>query len=279
MNHLNQDLIIKEKILNFYAISNNSIIINNMKNVINSFLDISDIKTYNLIEKRNFTLYEKIRILNIFLKINKFNNRIINSKKIKDNSKIIKYYQNIEDYKKDENHSTEEILKTSYKNVLKINFKSGDIIIYDIDSENCFAEKIVPLSYSYNLQYDPNIYQDIIIYNLKNDNKIYFGLYNTQLKKINQNSLKLLINEPFENYLNIVLINKGIDLFILTQVNNHIMKAYYIIDFTENPIINKYEINGDDYWLIYNDYTICIQTENKITFINNKTIIMEIILI
>ena len=86
-----------------------------MKNVINSFLDISDIKTYNLIEKRNFTLYEKIRILNIFLKINKFNNRIINSKKIKNNSKIIKYYRNIEDYKKDENHSTEEILKTSYK--------------------------------------------------------------------------------------------------------------------------------------------------------------------
>ena len=243
-----------------------------MKNAINSFLDISDIKSYNLAEKRNFTLYEKIRILNKFLKINKFYNRIIKKERIKDNSKMTKYYQKIEDYQKNENHSTEEILKASYKNVLKINFQSGDIIIYGIDSENCFAEKIVPLSYSYNLQYDPNIYQDIIIYNFKNDNKIYYGLYNTQLKNINQNSLKLLINEPFQNYLNIILINKGIDLFILTLFNSHIMKAYYIIDFTENPIINKYEINSDDYWLINNDYIICIQTENKIFFINNKTI-------
>ena len=90
------------------------------------------------------------------------------------------------------------------------------------------------------------------------------------MKKIEQNSLKLLINEPFENCPYIILINKGMDLFILTEVNDHIINGFYILNFAENHIINKYEINSDEYRLIYNDYNICIQTKNKIIFINNK---------
>ena len=186
-------------------------------------------------------------------------------------TKLTKNYSNEEEYLEDENHSMEEKLNTSFINVLNINFITGETIKYNISSDNCFCEKIVPLSYNYNLRYNSINYQDIIIYNRRQDKKIYYAEYNLKYNEIEKETLIELINEPIKNILQ--LINNGNDLFVLTKENitlfNNIINAYYICNFRKKPIVTKYVINGK-YNVIYNDYTICIQAKKKLMFMNRK---------
>jgi hypothetical protein len=79
------------------------------------------------------------------------------------------------------------------------------------------------------------------------------------------------VDNPIRNCFKIILINNGFDLFIITKENddifNNILNAYYICNFRKRPIISKYTIHGE-YNIIYNDYTVCIQTKKKLMFMN-----------
>ena len=282
LNLLNLDLSIKRFIKNYFNEFNIFIMRNNMIFSINSFLDISSLKLSELNDKKILNLKDKISLLEKFLKLNKNSIRILNKDYLKDKykySKLTKSFINIEGYIEEECHSTEEILLSSYSNILKIDYKNEKPIKFNITAKDCQCGKLVPISYNYNTKNFAFNYQDIILYDLNNDNRIYYGVYNIDLKELSNNSLVSLINEHFIKCLKIILINKGLDLFILTKTSknsNDIYKAYYIANYNSNPIIKKYEILYD-YNLIYNDDTICIQTKNKIILIN-RLIIREVII-
>ena len=185
-------------------------------------------------------------------------------------SKLTKNYSNEEEFIEDKNKAIEEMLNISYINVLNINFITGESIRYDILSENLFCEKIVPLSYTYNIFNSIN-YQGIILYNLKQDNKIYYAEYNIKCCDIEKYTMKQILNFPIKRCIKIILINNGNDLFILGKKNANLfdnnLNAFYICNFRIKPIVTEYIVHGE-YNITYNNYTVCIQTKKKLMFMN-----------
>ena len=273
---LNKNLLIKKTIQNYYNEFNNFVTRINMLSSLNTILNLISLRLYRLnFININLTVDDKYLISKNFLKCEDLSHRfdIPEIKYCYSYKKLTKNFLNEEEYIQDKNHSTEEILKISYSDILNINYIIGKGIKYDISSENCYCEKIVPLTYSYNLKYNSINYQDILLYNFRNDKKIYYAQYNIERNTLESETLKLLINEPINNCDKIILINNGLDLFILSKERINFFKeiyyAYYIYNFRENHVINKYEIN-DKNNIIYNDYTICIQTKKKLMIINRE---------
>jgi hypothetical protein len=227
-----------------------------------------------LIFKNNDLNEEKsIELVSKLLKCEDFSSRkeIIEIKKYFEYNKLTKNYGSEEEYINDKNHAKEEEVDTSFEDILKINFITGEGIRFNISNEECYCEEIVPLSYSYNLNYNSTSYQDVIIYNYKQDKNLYYALYNIQDKKIETESLMPLIKGKINGILKLVLINNANDLFIIVNKSVEVFKikkiAYYISNFRVKPLINKYEMD-DNYKIIYNDFTICIQTKKRLMFMS-----------
>ena len=275
IKRLNQDLYMKKIINNYYNEYNNFITRINMILALNSIIELTSLKTYKLINDREvLNINEKYLMLKKLLKCDKLIQRINLPEQIRqfyNYGKLTKNYLNEEEYLEDNNHSVEEELKESYYDVLNINFITGETIRYNILSENNFCQKIVPISYNYNLRYNSINYQGIILYNFRQDKKLYYVEYNIKYNEIEKDTLIQIMNNPIKNCLKIILINNGNDLFIITKENddifNNILNAYYICNFRKKPLISKYTINGE-YKIIYNDYTVCIQTKKKLMFMN-----------
>ena len=275
LNNLKLDLCIKNNIYNYYSEFNNFITRRNMISVLNSIIDFSSLKLYKLYNndanKKNIA--QKFEIIKQIINCNRIQKRVKMPEldKYYTYTKLTKNYSNEEEFLEDKNHAIEEKLNFSYLDVLNINFITGEIIRYDILSEILHCEKVVPISYNYNLKYNSINFQEIILYNLKQDKKIYYGEYNIKYNEIDEESLIKLIDVPIYNCIKIILINKGIDLFILGKKNNNpfntSLNAYYIGNFRIKPIVSEYKIHGE-YNIIFNDYTICIQTKNKLMFMN-----------
>ena len=218
------------------------------------------------------TLEQKFEIIKKLINSNKIYKRanIPLIGKYYNYSKLTKNYLNEENFLEDKNIATEEKLNALYLDVLNINFVTGEAIRYDIVCENLPCEKIVPLSYSYNVFNSIN-YQSVILYNLKQDNKLYYGEYNIKFKEIEENTLKQILDFPIKKCIKIILINNGHDLFILgnktLNIFNLVFNAYYICNFKTKPIITEYKFQGE-YNIIYNNYTVCIQTKKKLMFMN-----------
>lgn len=276
MKSLKQFLYIKKKILNYYDEFNNFVTRINMLSSLNTIINLSSLKLYKFIFKNNDLNEEKsISLVNQLLKCEDFPQRkdIIEIKKYFEYNKLTKNYGTQEEYINDINHAKEEEIDSSFEDILKINFITGEGIRFNISNEECYCEEIVPLSYSYNIEYNSTNFQDIIIYNFKQDQKLYYALYNIQDKKIETNSLMPLINGKINGILKLVLINNANDLFIIVNKSVEVFKiikiAYYISNFRVKPLINKYEVDGN-YKIIYNDFTICIQTKKRLMFMNRK---------
>ena len=276
---LKQDYAIKLAIFNYYTEFNNIITRINLLSAFNSINSYTYLRLYRFIgNKIKIDIKEKLSMLNEFLNDgDDFLKRVIINeiKNYYTYSKLTKNYLNQEEFLEDKNNAMEEELEIRYENVLHINFITGEGIRYNINSENLKCEKIVPISYNYNLRYNSTNYQGMIVYNYKNDNKIYYAEYNIQFNELENDSLTLLINEPIINCIKIILINNGNDLFILgKEANNNFLNdnlnAYYICNFKKKPIVTKYLVNKE-YKIIYNNYTICIQNKKKLMFMNRTT--------
>ena len=239
---LKKEIIIKNKIIEYYNQYRNFIIINNITSLLHSILDFSnfDLNKYT----------EKSEINDIYQIIQRF----VNYKKyisLKDLDKPIKFenyalitknYLNKEQCIKDKNWSRELKLDQSFLDILNINFVAGKAIAYNILADYCFCEKIVPINYSYNKQNNND--QDILIYNYKNENKLYYYTYDIDLQHAVIESSSLLDNEETNNILKIILLNYGEDLFILCNDMNNSTIIYYIKDFRKinNNKIKKYKV-------------------------------------
>ena len=194
--------------------------------------------------------------------------------------KITKNYTNKEEYIKDKNEPKELKLDLSYLDILNINYETNQTIIYNILATYCFSEKIVPIDYNYNKN-NMN-YQDILIYNYKNDNKLYYGIYRIYLQYLKYNSLILLINEKLEKIIKIILLNNGEDLFIFCKVmeDDEFNYIYYINNFRKEKKDKKYSIPRIDnkyYQIINNKSNICIKTNKKIILISKSNLKIIII--
>ena len=271
---LKQFLYIKKKILNYYNEFNNFVTRINMLSSLNTIINLSSLKLYKLIFKNNDLNEERsIELVNKLLKCEDFPSRkdIIEIKKYFEYNKLTKNYSSEEEYINDKNHAKEEEVDTSFEDILKINLITGEGIRFNISNEECFCEEIVLLSYSYNLNYNSTSYQDVIIYNFKQDKNLYYALYNIQDKKIEKESLMPLLNEQINGILKLVLINNANDIFLIVNKNVEVFRikkiAYYISNFRVKPLIHKYEID-ENYKIIYNDFTICIQTKKRLMFMS-----------
>ena len=274
MKLLKQILYIKKKIQNYYNDFNNFVTRINMLSSLYTIINLSSLKLYKLIFKNNDLNEEKsIELVSKLLKCEDFSSRkeIIEIKKYFEYNKLTKNYGSEEEYINDKNHAKEEEVDTSFEDILKINFITGEGIRFNISNEECYCEEIVLLSYSYNINYNSTSYQDVIIYNYKQDKNLYYSLYNIQDKKIETESLIPLIKGKINGILKLVLINNANDLFIIVNKSVEVFKikkiAYYISNFRVKPLINKYEMD-DNYKIIYNDFTICIQTKKRLMFMS-----------
>ena len=273
IKQLKSDLFLKKLIHNYYTNFNNFVTRANMLSSINSIIDLSSLKLYRLFnDLYKPTLDEKCQMIKKLINSNRIYKRVKlpSIQKYYTYSKLTKNYSNEEDFIEDKNEAREEKLNISYIDILNINFITGEAIRYNILSEALFCEKIVPLSYTYNIFNSIN-YQGIILYNLKQDNKIYYAEYNIKFGDIEENTLMKILNFPIKRCIKIILINNGNDLFILGKKNANLfdknLNAYYICNFRIKPIVTEYIVHGE-YNIIFNNYTVCIQTKKKLMFMN-----------
>ena len=274
--NLKKEIIIKNRIIEYYKQFSNFIIINNMSSLLNTLLDFSNFNLQELIKKPGIN--DIYHLIKSFINDNKFISLENLDKPIKFEKYLLvtKNYLNKEECIKDKNSSKELLLNKSFLNILNINFETGETIKYNILAEYCSSEKVVPIIYNYNIK---NIqYQDILIFNYKNDHKLYYSSYNINCQKAIIKSLSLLDNEESNKILNIVLLNYGEDLFILCNDmrNFNISIIFYISNFRKNKITKKYKVERIySNNLVYNQSNICIGMIKKLIMIG-KNIFKEI---
>ena len=265
---------------------------NNYHNLISSFNIISSTSFLNLnldifkLKNSNiYTVNESYNIIKKFIEseqlllINKFQRPPI---KIPNYSFITKNYINEEQYIQDNNIPKELKLENIYLEVLNINFETGDAIIYNILSDYCFSEKIVPIYYNYNNDININDdddkinYQEILLYNRNNDKKIYYGIYHISKAKIVFNSLVELLKDEIIKIDKLILLNNAKDLFLIgeTNENQKMIYIYYINKFREKKNIDKYEIEKDEFKnseLIVKENFVLIKAKKKLFLFENTS--------
>ena len=306
------DIKIKNKIIDFYNEIKNSITIENIISMLHNILDFSNFKMLesmgildgdhgkelkgNIEKEKSVDFDSSFKQINELISETKINRKIITKnlenfincenfkifenlrkpKKLFNYSLITKNYLTKDDYIKDNNKVIQLKFQQSYSNVVNINFETGKSIIYDILSTDCFSEKIVPIPYNY--KKDNNKLQDILIYNYKNDRKIYYIEYDIKYKCINDNLVSEIINQPFDKILSVINLNNGEDLFIMGNIDENTY-IYYINKFRGEKI-KKLEkqitkIDEDYFELINNQNNICVKTKKNL-FLINKNGIREI---
>jgi hypothetical protein len=193
LDFLKQDFLIKKMIQNYYNEFNNFVTIINMLSSLNTIINLTSLKLYNYKNSIKIKSKEQYLIVNQFINCNEFNKRvdIPEIKKYYQHSKMTKTYLNENQFLEDKNHAVEEILNTSFSNVLNVNFVTGETFKYNITTDNCFCEKITPISYCYNMKYNSSNYfnyQEVILYNLRQDKKIYYAIYNVKCQMIEKDN-------------------------------------------------------------------------------------------
>ena len=116
-----------------------------------------------------------------------------------------------------------EIFDLSYLNIININFETEEAILYNILADFCSAEKISPIQFNHNIIQKSINEQEILIYNIRNDKYLYYGIYNIEKKCIIKNSLIQLVDEKIENF-KLISLNNGLDIFFIGKTKNEIMK-------------------------------------------------------
>ena len=147
---LKQEIIIKNKIIEYYNQYRNFIIINNITSLLHTILDFSNFDLNKYTEKSEFN--DIYHLIQIFINYKKFISLKDLDKPIKFETYplITKNYLNKEQCIKDKNWPIELKLDQSFLDILNINFVTGKTIAYNILADYCFSEKIVPINYSYN---------------------------------------------------------------------------------------------------------------------------------
>ena len=125
---LKKEIIIKNKIIEYYNQYRNFIIINNITSVLHTILDFSNFDLNNYTEKSKINdichLIQKFINYKKFIKFISFED-LDNPIKFGDYSLITKNYLNKEQYIKDKNEPKELILNQSFLDIININFITG----------------------------------------------------------------------------------------------------------------------------------------------------------
>ena len=229
---LKKEIKIKDILIKYYNEYKNFIIINNICSLFHTIIDFSNLK---LSEKTKINKYNDFKqLIECFLNCENYVKFEKLEKPIKfyNYSLLTKNYLNKEENIKDKNEPKELELDLSYLDVLNINFETNETIVYNILALYCNSEKIVPIPYN-NYKKETKINcQDILIYNYKNDRKIYYCIYDISFQ-CTHNPLIPLINEPIRDISKIIMLNNGEDLFIICKIvdNDNLTYFYCISNF------------------------------------------------
>jgi len=169
-----------------------------------------------------------------------------------------------------------EIFDLFYLNIININFETEEAILYNILADFCCAEKISPIQFNHNIIQKSVKEQEILIYNIRNDKYLYYGIYNIEKKCIIKNSLIQLVDENIENF-KLIILNNGLDLFFIGKtkngmINNKIIYCY-LNNFRTKLSYKKYEINGENYnnlEIINNGFNVCIKFKQRLILLSKN---------
>lgn len=267
---------ITKKIIENYNNFPNIISAINVESSLSTILNINDLSIntkYNINQKINFIKY--------FIDCNKYlyTEKLFESINLFKYSFLSKYYIDINQYIKDKNEPKKIIFKKPFTNILSVNFEYGEAIIYDLSYKYLYSEKVAPIYYNYNKkEYNDIFYQDILLYNYKNDKNLYYGTYSIKDKKLVQTTLKQLTDIKIDKIIYIYILNYGEDLFILgkDKEEDRIINYHYITNFKKDKNIVNYEIKEDNinnYSLIIYKETNIILRIKKMLYLFNKDII------
>lgn len=219
-----------------------------------------------------------------FLQCEKYKKISLNPIKFFDEFILTKSYSNKNNniaWDKDgtEGEIESEIFDLFYLNIININFETEEAILYNILADFCCAEKISPIQFNRNIMQKSVNEQEILIYNIRNDKYLYYGIYNIEKKCIIKNSLIQLVDENIKNIENfkLIILNNGLDLFFIGKTKNGMMNNKiiycYLNNFRTKLSYKKYEINGENYnnlEIINNGFNVCIKFKRKLILLSKN---------
>ena len=177
------------------------------------------------------------------------------------------------DFILDKKIPNEEKFDSFYLNIININFDTDQVIKFNILADYISAEKITPIQFNYNKKQTNINDQEILIFNIKEDQYLYYGIYDIINQYIYKNLLIKLVDEKIENF-KLICLNYGLDLFFIGQTINNKIIYFYLSDFRKiNNNIIKYEIteeNYNDLRIINNEFCVCIKTKKKLIMISKS---------
>ena len=279
LNILKVENKIKKIIIEYYNQYNNFIIINNIISLLSTILDFNDLNLLN--DKNESNLNKAFDIIKSFLQCEKYKKISLNPIKFFDEFILTKSYSNKNNiilWDKDgkEGEIEAEIFDSFYSNIININFETEEAILYNILADFCSAEKISPIQFNHNIIQKSINEQEILIYNIRNDKYLYYGIYNIEKKCIIKNSLIQLVDEKIENF-KLISLNNGLDIFFIGKTKNEIMKNKiiycYLNNFRTKLNYKKYEINRENYdnlEIINNGFTVCIKCKQRLILISKN---------
>ena len=144
-------------------------------------------------------------------------------------------------------------------------------MVYNILADYCSAEKITPIQYNYNKLLESKNRQEILMYNIGNDNLLYYGIYNIDRKYIIDYTKIKLLNIKINDF-KLVILNKCLDIFIIGKVENDI-KYFYLKDFRNNLVCSQYLFSDNifnNYDIINNEMFVCIKSKKKLVIISRN---------
>ena len=187
---------------------------------------------------------------------------------------MTKNYKNKEQYILDNNEPKNQTFSKFFSGILNVNFETGETINYAINSSCCFSEKISPIYYNYNNTICNSInYQEILLYNFKQDHKLYYAVYDINKAKLENKSIIQLLDYPIKNMYNVIILNYTQDLFLIAeQFNGSMISCIYISNFRTNKRDEAYIFKLDDfkdYDIIYRESDIFIRTKENLYLFNS----------
>ena len=276
ISKLKNELNIKKILVEYFHQYNNFII---GKNICSLLATIPDFNNLNLSKNKKYNLKETNEIIESFLIQDKY----IYFNNIKDENKFFNEFiitktcldKNI--MLENKNETKFEIFKPSYLNIININLENGESIVYNILGDYFSAEKITPIQFNYNKISNLINEQEVLIYNIKEDNCLYYGIYDINSKRIKEDSLIKLIQEPITEF-KCIFLNYGQDILVIEKTPIGILyDIFYLSDFRNQIITEKYNFDSEsfDLEIINNEISVCIKAEKKL-FMVSRNLIKEI---
>ena len=250
----------------------------NFSNYLNLFLSINSFNEeyfFSLNINNNISINASYEIINEFIKNEK---NIINGEECSflypKYRFLTKNYKNKEQYILDNNKPKEQKFNFLFSNILNINFETGETIIYNIVNTCCSSQKISPIYYNYNNIIYKNInYQEILLYNYKQDHKLYYAVYDINNVQLEEKSIIKLLDCAINKIYNAIILNYAQDLFLaIEQFNDSMISFIYISNFRANRRIETYKLsldNAKDYNIMYIESGIYIRTPESLYLFNS----------